>query len=647
MANDKSFKIKNGLQAGRYLQTGGTETAGSVGYSLAGAEYDGKSFSPATQDTSPADFALKSDGSKLFVLGQANETLYQYSLSTTWDISTASYDSVSFLLTSQTTSVLSMHFKPDGTQVYLASTAPNDEVLQYSLSTAWDLSTISYDSKSFSTASQSTSPFGLYFKTDGTKMYVLSSVPNDTLFQYSLSTAWDVSTASYDSVSLDVSSVAPAPYGLDFNLDGTRLYVIDIGTGDAIYQYSLSAAWDISTASYDSISFAFSLQDTNPRSAMFGDNGTKLYMSGLQNDSIYQYSTVDYTQTLDLSTGSYFSFTPSDATTVSFSNPPASGTAVGFVLDITGAVGDTYDFSSADTEVGTFDLSGNARDTGGIYVKPDGTKFYIAAFRNAANGADSRVHEYNMTTAWDITTAVYVNSFSVHAQETYLSGVTFSPSGTKMLIVGFGADAVHEYTLSTAWDITTASFDRSLSTTSYEGQPRGLQVNNDGSKLYVVGTDTRRIVEYTLPNAYSLQGANYSTDVDGGSSEAIMFSSNGTKVFLADDDTSLREYALSIAFDISSVVGASPDNTYTLTTNTAGMHDGGKGENLYLANVGGDSVTQVKIYADATITWPSTMKWPDGTAPVAPTSGDRNIYAFVTADGGTTYCGKQAAEGVA
>ena len=45
MANDKSFKIKNGFSAGRYLQTGGTETAGSVGYTASGASYDSVSFS--------------------------------------------------------------------------------------------------------------------------------------------------------------------------------------------------------------------------------------------------------------------------------------------------------------------------------------------------------------------------------------------------------------------------------------------------------------------------------------------------------------------------------------------------------------------------------------------------------------------------
>ena len=50
MSNNKSFVVKNGLQAGRYLQSAGTETAGTDGYNLAGASYDSKSFSVSSQD---------------------------------------------------------------------------------------------------------------------------------------------------------------------------------------------------------------------------------------------------------------------------------------------------------------------------------------------------------------------------------------------------------------------------------------------------------------------------------------------------------------------------------------------------------------------------------------------------------------------
>ena len=53
MSNNKAFKIKNGLLAGRYLGSNGTETAGTEGYSLSSASYDSVSFSVASQDTFP------------------------------------------------------------------------------------------------------------------------------------------------------------------------------------------------------------------------------------------------------------------------------------------------------------------------------------------------------------------------------------------------------------------------------------------------------------------------------------------------------------------------------------------------------------------------------------------------------------------
>ena len=62
----------------------------------------------------------------------------------------------------------------------------NDSVYQYTLSTAWDVSTASYASKSFSVGSQETSPSGVKFSSDGTKMYVVG-MQNDTVYKYTLS----------------------------------------------------------------------------------------------------------------------------------------------------------------------------------------------------------------------------------------------------------------------------------------------------------------------------------------------------------------------------------------------------------------------------------------------------------------------------
>ena len=331
MANDKNFVIKNGLSVGtRYLQTGGTETAGTVGYNLAGASYDSVSFSVASQDTLPGAFAMKNDGTILYMHGATNDRLYQYTLSTAWDLSTASYASKNFLTSTQNGNAGPVAFKADGTSFYVSGST-NDTVYQYDMSTAWDISTASYASKSFSLSSQETVPTGLFFKSDGTKMYMTGS-GTDSIYQYSLSTAWDVSTASYDSVTFDLSSQGTASASLFFKSDGTEFYTTD---SNGVFKYSLSTAWDISTTSYVE-TFDTTTESTSPRQSWFKSDGTKMFVLGLTNDTIYQYSTVQDTQTLDLSTGTYFSFTPSGATTVAFTNAPASGKAVGFAVEING-----------------------------------------------------------------------------------------------------------------------------------------------------------------------------------------------------------------------------------------------------------------------------------------------------------------------
>jgi hypothetical protein len=329
MANDKSFKIKNGLKAGRYLGSNGTETAGSEEYDLSGASYDSVSFSVATQEGYPLSIRFNSNGTKMFVFG-ATESVYQYSLSTAFDISTASYDSVSFSVTSQDADPVDIVFNTGGTKMYMVG-YQTDRVYQYSLSTAFDISTLSYDSVNFSVGTQDANPRAIAFNGDGSKLYV-AGVTSDAVYQYSLSTSFDLSTASYDSVSLSVANEDTNVFSLLFNGDGSSFYIL--GTSDSVHQYSLTTAYNLSTASYDSVSFSVTSQDISPLGMAFNNDGTKMYISGGTGDSVYQYSTVGYTQTLDLATGGTFSFTPSGATTVLFTNPPASGTATGFALEV-------------------------------------------------------------------------------------------------------------------------------------------------------------------------------------------------------------------------------------------------------------------------------------------------------------------------
>ena len=266
----------------------GPEPSGWTDPDLGNASYDSVSFSVAGQEVVPLGLTFNNDGTKMYISGAASDDVFQYSLSTEFDLSTASYDSVSFDMGGQDTGVDEVVFNFDGTKMYMLGFG-SDAVYQYTLSTGFDISTASYDSVSFSVASQDTTPRGLAFNASGTKMYVCGDGSN-SIYQYSLSTGFDISTASYDSVSFSVVSQDGGPSSIRFNPDGTKMFVLGTST-DSVHQYSLSTGFDLTTASYDSVSFSVAAQESLPNGLAFKSDGSKMYVLGYSTDTIYQYST--------------------------------------------------------------------------------------------------------------------------------------------------------------------------------------------------------------------------------------------------------------------------------------------------------------------------------------------------------------------
>lgn len=261
-------------------------------WDLANAVYDSKSFAVTTQNSLPRTIRFKSDGSKMYMQGNTASTdaIYQYSLSTPWDISTASYDSVSFSTSAQNDSATAMDWKPDGSKVFvgaIGSTA--DAVYEYTVGTPWVVSSMSYASRLENTSAQDQQITGLAFKPDGSKFYMVG-IQNDRVHQYSMSTAWQLgASSSYDSVFLSVSTQTASPGDLAFNDDGSRMYVCDQNAANpSVFQYNLSTAWDLSTASYASISYT-SAENNAVESVAFKPDGTQMYLLG-SDGTVYQYS---------------------------------------------------------------------------------------------------------------------------------------------------------------------------------------------------------------------------------------------------------------------------------------------------------------------------------------------------------------------
>ncbi len=290
----------------------------------------------------------------------------------------------------------------------------NDDLFQYSLSTAWDVSTASYDSVLFDPSAQETTPRDFRFNADGTKIFLIGST-SDTVHQYSLSTAYDVGTASYDSVSFSVTGQTTFPGGIDFNADASKMYIFNYYDG-IMLQYSLPSAYDIANATYDSVSFTIT-QDISFSRFRFSNDGTSLYVAGTGNDTVYQYSTGSTvaTETFDTSTGNYFTHTPSADAEYGFSN---AGDVQTFQLEVTGAV-KGYELSGAAYDSVSFGVGGQETNPHGLFLKPDGTKLYITGY----NG-DS-VDEYDLSTAWDISSASASQVFYVGSQDTVPTDVLF------------------------------------------------------------------------------------------------------------------------------------------------------------------------------------------------------------------------------
>ena len=274
----------SGTAAGFALAVTGAN-AGET-YDIANASYDSVSLSVGSVDTTPVSLAFNNDGTKFYFLGDQNEKVYQYSCSTAYDISTATKDTEEASVNTQVSSARGFNFNNDGTKFFV-SCYTNDAIYEYDLSTAFDVSTASYSNTSLSISVGSNGSHCM--SSNGLYLYTIDEA--DDVDRYTLSTAWDLSTATYSDTKDDlVETTEASPSGIFISPDGTKLFIGGY-TGDVVTQSSLSTAYDITTASYDSISFSIASQDGVPYGLFFKPDGTKMYIAGLANSTIYQYTT--------------------------------------------------------------------------------------------------------------------------------------------------------------------------------------------------------------------------------------------------------------------------------------------------------------------------------------------------------------------
>ena len=164
-------------------------------------------------EASPNSIALDPSSSNLYVVGTSADKIFKYTLTTPLDITTAVISSNVNVGTSVTGegAQVSMYFKPDGSSLYLLGSSTR-KVFQFNMSTGWDITTATLAGNTY-IGGYDLTPRGVSFKSDGSNVIIGGQV-TDQIYSIPLDTPWDITTAN-----TQVSTVAAPLYILNPQAD--------------------------------------------------------------------------------------------------------------------------------------------------------------------------------------------------------------------------------------------------------------------------------------------------------------------------------------------------------------------------------------------------------------------------------------------
>jgi hypothetical protein len=204
--------------------------------------------------------------------------------------------------------IVDVAWDPTGNKAFLLADGSEDQVLQYSASSSFDPSTLTYDSVQITYGSYFISGQGIAWKSDGTVLYITGS---SYVLQVPMSTPWTLSPAGGPGFGRYSMPGLQTAQSITWRTDGGRCYISD-QTGQVIRQYDLTNPWDVSTAS------AAGTVATDKQGYSFVQGGT-INMAGESyvqaysgNGSVYRQG--DLTTPYDITTLSWGSFIDVDST---------------------------------------------------------------------------------------------------------------------------------------------------------------------------------------------------------------------------------------------------------------------------------------------------------------------------------------------
>ena len=388
------------------------------------------------------------------------------------------------------------------------------------MSSAHDLSTLTYNNVIYQLPVAVGECRDIEFTQDGLTL-ILTDRGNDKIWQFDLSSAYDITTITNNNKSYTVSTLAGTtniqPTGFTLGAYDQKLYMVN-GGNDNVYQFDTGytpavAPWtinDISTdvTGYDNKLLNVGTQEGTPHAIQFSTDGTEFYAVGISADKIQQYTC---STAWDISTATH----TRSSSTLAFGSP----------------------------------IWGNASNNPyGMVFKPDGTKVFIVGASN------NNLCEATLTTPWDVSTltsGVVLDLGTLISGSSFPAGLVFKPDGTKAWVQN--NLGVNEINFSVPWDVSSATFSNVNAGLGNWGQ---MHFNSNGTQVFV--RITTGIRQFAVPTPYSLASINTAsfidwdpipvTSLDAQTRGFCMHTGNGRKVYVLTRANLVEQHSVSSTF---------------------------------------------------------------------------------------------------
>ena len=237
----------------------------------------------------PMGVAFNLDGTKMFVVGTVENKIFEFDLTTGFDVSTATKNSNVCNFLGQASDVVDIEFNSDGTKLFLVDQDQGDDdehaVDEFSLSTAYDVSTCTHVEEHY------TDDFklvGIEFNPGGTKLFIYDMTGTDSIKQYSLNSPYNLSNPTLQKQSTGTSdktfqTIESQPMGFTFSSDGSKMFITGRAK-DKVQEFNLSTPFDLSNVSKTGI-YSIATQIDSVGGISFSNDGLKMFVTDGSNDA--------------------------------------------------------------------------------------------------------------------------------------------------------------------------------------------------------------------------------------------------------------------------------------------------------------------------------------------------------------------------